>query len=330
LKPGIYLVHKEVGGSSFDVVRTFKHEAYEAGLKKYALGHGGTLDPFADGLLLVLAGQATRLMELMHPLPKTYEAEVVWGQETDTCDHLGLVVMNEGDRPLAKLALRPPRAPHDVSGPSPDTTSGMEGSAETLTPEALDTALTPFLGWQDQVPPATSAKKIDGEAAYKKAHRGEIFELPPSRVFLHSAQWISHDLPRSSMLRITCRGGFYVRSLARDLGRALGCGAHLRILHRTAIGPWGDPPAGQRTLLQGEALIPWCATRRLDDAEADHLLHGRPIPLGELEGAVWSLPEGFPDPESPIRGLHGDRLVALLRKQEDGKLWTVANLRGGI
>lgn len=293
--PGLYLVHKEVGGSSFDVVRGFKHEAWEAGQKKLALGHGGTLDPFAEGLLLVLAGQATRLMELMHPLPKTYLAQVAWGAETDTGDQHGVVV---------------------AEGPVPD-------------PAALDEALVPFLGFTDQVPPDTCAKKIDGEAAYKKVHRGETVTLPPSRVYLHEAAWVSHDLPRSSWLRITCRGGYYVRALARDLGRAMGCPAHLSALARTAIGPWGDPGAGARTLVQGEALVPWCPSRVLDDAELDHLLHGRPVPMGTVRGPDWQLPAGFPDPQPPVRGLHQGRLVALLREKE-GALWTCANLRGGL
>jgi tRNA pseudouridine55 synthase len=297
VEPGVFLVHKDVGESSFDVVRRFKHAAYEAGQKKWALGHGGTLDPFAEGLLLVLSGQATRLMELMHPLPKTYEATVVWGRETDTCDHLGL--------------------------------PAMEGDPSGLLPSALDAALTGFLGWRDQVPPATCAKKIDGEAAYKKAHRGEEVVLPPSRVYLHEAAWTGHDLPRSSTLRITCRGGFYVRSLARDLGRALGCGAHLARLERTAIGPWRDPGPGAECVLQGPRLIPWCSSRLLSDEEADHLLHGRPIPLGDIRPAEMALPKGFPDPQAPIRALHQDRLVALLQ-EKDGKLWTSANLRGGI
>ncbi|HWQ08978.1 MAG TPA: hypothetical protein VN436_07720, partial [Holophaga sp.] len=96
MKAGIHLTHKRTGESSFDVVRRFKQAAAAEGLKKYPLGHGGTLDPFAEGLLLVLAGQATRLMELLHPLPKTYRARIVWGTETDTCDHLGLPV-SEGD-----------------------------------------------------------------------------------------------------------------------------------------------------------------------------------------------------------------------------------------
>jgi tRNA pseudouridine55 synthase len=295
LNPGIYLVHKDVGQSSFDVVRGFKHEAFEEGLKKYALGHGGTLDPFAEGLLLILAGQGTRLMDLMHPLPKTYVAELTWGTETDTCDHGGLVV---------------------AEGPAP-------------APEALEGALEAFLGWTDQIPPATCAKKIGGEAAYKKAHRGEEVILPPSRVYLHEAAWVSHDLPRASVLKITCKGGYYVRSLARDLGRALGCPAHLSRLARTAIGPWRDPGPGGRVLLQGGQLVPWCPSRILTAEEGDHLLHGRPIPLGDLLPPCEPLLEGFPDPHPPVRALFEDKLVALLQEKEGG-LWTCANLRGGL
>jgi tRNA pseudouridine55 synthase len=301
VESGIHLVHKTVGQSSFDMIRGFKRRAFEAGQKKLALGHGGTLDPFADGLLLVMAGQATRLMELMHPLPKTYVAEVAWGLETDTCDLHG--------KPVS------------------------EASAAHLTPEALDGALAPFLGWTDQVPPATSAKKIDGEAAYKKAHRGEEVVMKPCRVFLLSAHWIAHDLahgqPQHSTLELTCRGGFYVRSLARDLGRALGCGAHLTALRRTAIGPWTDPGEGLEHLLTGADLLPWCPSRLLSDEEADHLTHGRVIPMGEAEPATWAMPEGFPDPGAPLRAMHAGRLVALLKPIEDG-LRTFANLRGGL
>lgn len=297
VEAGIHLVHKAVGQSSFDVIRGFKRRAFEAGQKKLALGHGGTLDPFARGLLLVLAGQATRLMELMHPLPKTYLAEVAWGLETDTCDLHGL--------PLGE-AVRP-----------------------DLVPERLEAILETFLGWSDQVPPATSAKKIDGEAAYKKAHRGEVVLMKPSRVFLLSARWIAHDLPRRSTLELTCRGGFYVRSLARDLGRVLGCGAHLSALQRTAIGPWQDPGEGQELLLRGADLLPWCLSRLLTDEEAGRLSHGRAIPTGEAQPAVWPFPGGFPDPGAPLRALHEGRLVALLRPAEDG-LRTFANLRGGL
>lgn len=287
-----------MGRTSFDLVRAFTARAREAGQRKWPLGHGGTLDPFAHGLLLVLSGQATRLMELLHPLPKTYEAEIVWGRETDTCDHLGQAV--------------------------------LEADPSSLSEAALEAALPAFLGWTDQVPPATCAKKIDGEAAYRKAHRGEAVELPPSRVYLHEAAWMAHELPFRSRLRLTCRGGYYVRSLARDLGRALGVGAHLAALHRTAIGPWVDPGEGCEVLVQGRDLLPWCAARPLDDAELEHLLHGRPVDPGCLEAPVGRLPEGFPDPDAPIAALHEGRLVALLRAKEDGRLWTFANLRGGL
>jgi tRNA pseudouridine55 synthase len=222
---------------------------------------------------------------------------VAWGVETDTCDLHGL--------PL-----------------------GDPVNSE-LTEAALDAALAPFLGWTEQIPPATSAKKIDGEAAYKKAHRGEVVVMKPCRVFLLSARWISHDLPRRSTLEITCRGGYYVRSLARDLGRALGCGAHLSALLRTAIGPWNDTGEGQEKLLTGADLLPWCPTRLLSDEEADHLSHGRAIPLGESQPPIWSFPEGFPDPGAPLRAQHGDRLVALLKPTDEG-LRTFANLRGGL
>jgi tRNA pseudouridine55 synthase len=297
VEAGIHLVHKAVGQSSFDVIRGFKRRAFEAGQKKLALGHGGTLDPFADGLLLVLSGQATRLMELMHPLPKTYVAEVAWGVETDTCDLHG--------KPVS------------------------ETEAAHLSPQALEAALQPFLGWTEQIPPATSAKKIDGEAAYKKAHRGEDVIMKPCRVFLLSARWIAHDLPRRSTLELTCRGGYYVRSLARDLGRALGCGAHLSALRRTAIGPWADPGEGRERLIKGTDLLPWCPSRLLSDVEANHLSHGRAIPLGESIPAPWAMPEGFPEPGAPLRALHGERMVALLRPAEEG-LRTFANLRGGL
>ena len=296
VESGIHLVHKAVGQSSFDVIRGYKRRAFEAGQKKPALGHGGTLDPFADGLLLVLACQATRLMELMHPLPKTYVAEIAWGAETDTCDLHGKAVSASEARP---------------------------------SPEALEAALAPFLGWTDQVPPATSAKKIDGEAAYKKAHRGEEVVMKPCRVFLLSARWLAHDLPHRSTLALTCRGGYYVRSLARDLGRVLGCGAHLTALHRTAIGPWTDPGEGQEHLLTGADLLPWCPSRLLTDEEAGHLSHGRGIPVGEAVPPTWAMPDGFPDPGAPLRALHEGRLVALLKPAEEG-LRTFANLRGGL
>ena len=206
MQPGIYLAHKPVGVTSFSLVRTLMQEVEAAGLsrKRLPVAHGGTLDPFAHGLMLLLAGPATQLMDLLHTAPKTYVAEVAWGVETDNGDLLGQVV--------------------------------SRGPTAGLTPERLDAALRPFLGWHDQVPPTTSAKKVDGEPAYRRVHRGETVTLPPSRVYLHAARWRSHALPERSVLELTCRGGFYVRALARELGRSLGCGACGRALSGERLG----------------------------------------------------------------------------------------------
>jgi tRNA pseudouridine55 synthase len=193
----------------------------------------------------------------------------------------------------------------------------------------LDAALVGFRGWHDQVPPATSAKKVGGEPAYRKAHRGEEVVLPPSRVYLHEARWLAHDLPRSSRLELTCRGGFYVRALARELGRALGCGAPLSRLHRVAIGPWEDPGPGRRVGLHGHELLPWCPSRELSDAEVGELRRERLMPRGRLLAPEWRLPAGFPEPEAPVRGFHQGHLAMLLQARE-GQLGLMLELRGGL
>ncbi len=297
MTPGIYLVHKPVGPTSFSVVQSFLEETRARPGKRVPVCHGGTLDPFAEGLLLVLVGGATRLFELLHAVPKTYEAEVVWGTETDTGDLHG--------RPV------------------------HQGDTGALTPEALDTTLARFIGWRDQVPPATSAKKVGGEPAYRKAHRGEVVELPPSRVYLHQARWLSHALPHKSRLLLTCRGGYYVRSLARDVGQALGCGAHLSALKRTQIGPWADPEPGKRVGLHGRDLLPWSKARMLTDQEVGELRREQGLPPGTVQPPDWKLPPGFPDPEAPVRGFHQGRLTFLLRER-DGALWSETELRGGL
>ena len=302
MKSGIYLTHKPVGVTSFTRVQAAMAQVEAQGLTKKQLPvcHGGTLDPFAEGLLLLLAGPATHLMEGLHALPKGYDAEVVWGTETDTGDGLGQPTLQA-----------PP------------------GTREALTPERLDAALRPLLGWTEQVPPPTSAKKLGGEPAYKKVHRGEAVELPPSRVYLHEAHWLSHDLPRRSVLRLTCRGGYYVRALARDLGRALGCGAHLARLRRTAIGPWEDPGPEQQVGLHGAALLSWYPSRAIAGDEVNDLKHGRDIALGDVRPPEWPWPPGFPAPEPLVRALQKGRFVALLREQ-DGRLRVHTHLWAGL
>lgn len=301
MTPGIYLAHKAVGETSFSLVQALMEEVRRAGLRrdKLPVCHGGVLDPFAEGLVLLLAGQATRLMDLLHPIPKTYLAEIGWGTETDSGDLLGQVTRSS--------------------------------KSAALTEAQLEAALPQFLGWQEQIPPATSNKRIDGERAYLKAHRGEEVVLPPSRVYLHAARWISHDLPRSSTAELVTRGGYYVRSLARDLGRLVGAFGHLIKLRRTAIGPWDDPgrPVARGEALRGPQLYPWCPSVEVTERElallrADQGLAPRPV-----RPPSFALPEGFPDPQAPIRALLGGGIVAMLRER-DGKLFGAPVLRGPL
>ena len=349
--PGIYLIDKPPGPGSTSLVRAFAEEIRAAGVRpdKLPLCHGGALDPFAEGLLLLLAGPATRLMDCLHAIPKTYEATIEWGTETDSGDGFGQPV----PVPAANLSTL-------TFGLNPLVLNPL-----VLPPAALEAALREQLGWQDQVPPTHSNKRVGGERAYQKAHRGEEVTLPPSRVYLHEARWLDHrssalpqfplaqsplaqsplpqsSLPQSSLaqsslpaaglrsaaaprsrLQLTCRGGYYVRSLARDLGRALGCGAHLSALRRTAIGPWLCPAAGERTLVAGDRIMPWCPARQLSEREARLVESRQPISRGTLLPPDWPLPPRFPGAEGSlpgVRALFEGRLLALLTEAGDALL----------
>ncbi len=194
---GFACVDKPAGPTSHDVV-----DVVRRALGTRRVGHAGTLDPPATGLLVCGVGKATRLLRFLSGLPKTYETTGVLGVETDTLDAAGEVV-----------------AEHPVRGEAGE----------------LEDALEAFRGELDQVPPQVSAVKVGGERAYKKAARGEEVELEPRRVVVHALELIGTDGPRFS-LRVTCSSGTYVRSLVRDIGRRLGCGAHVEALRRTKIG----------------------------------------------------------------------------------------------
>ena len=298
MKSGIQLLHKPVGPTSFSIVQRVMAQTRESSpSRRLKVCHGGTLDPFASGLLLILAGQATKLFDHLHAVPKTYEATVRWGIETDNGDPLGRIL--------------------------------SQADATGISMQQLEEILASFVGWREQVPPATSARRVGGERAYIRAHRGETFEMPPTRVYLHEARWLEHDLPRQSRLRIITRGGYYVRALARDLGRLVGCGAHLAQLHRSAIGPWNDPGPDQSVQLHGRDLLPWAAMRILTDQEVGELRQARSIPPGEIAPPDWTPPAGFPDPEAPLRGFHRGRLAFLLRRDAD-RLHAAIALPGGL
>jgi tRNA pseudouridine55 synthase len=193
---GLLLVDKPAGMTSHDVVQHVRRIYGER-----SIGHLGTLDPFATGLLVLLLGRATRLATFLDTEPKVYEATIRFGTETDTDDETGTVIRTA---PL-------PRE------------SDVRSSIETLT------------GTISQVPPAYSAKSVDGTRAYDAARRGAPLDLPAVDVTVHS--WNIREL-RSETLSavVTCSGGTYIRALARDLGRLTSSAAHLGSLRRTRVG----------------------------------------------------------------------------------------------
>jgi tRNA pseudouridine55 synthase len=194
---GFLLVDKPHGPTSHDIV-----DAVRRALNVKRVGHAGTLDPPATGLLVVAVGPATRLLRYVQPLPKTYEATCALGVTTSTLDASGEVIE---------------RKPVDVR------------------PDDVRAAAARSVGEIDQVPPAVSAVKVGGERAYRKARRGEDVAIEARRVTVHS-----FDVLRTSAdafdARITCSSGTYIRSLVADVGDRLGCGAHVVTLRRTAIG----------------------------------------------------------------------------------------------
>lgn len=193
---GLLLVDKPAGVTSHDVVDVARRAYGER-----SIGHLGTLDPLATGLLVLLLGRATRLATFIQNEPKVYEATIQFGTETDTDDVTGSVTR---------------------SAPAPQPESVM-GCIASLTGEIM------------QMPPAYSAKKIDGKPAYRAARAGVEIQLAPARVHVHS--WDVHSLSADSLsATIVCGGGTYIRALARDLGRLTGSAAHLATLRRTRSG----------------------------------------------------------------------------------------------
>lgn len=198
---GILNVNKPVGPSSFAVVRNVRRLP---GVVK--TGHGGTLDPAADGVLPILINAATRVADFVHEWPKTYLATITFGFTSDTGDREGTI--------------------------SP------AGDPATITRASIEAALPAFTGRIDQVPPLYSALKQGGEALYRKARRGEQVERVPRPVEIHAIRLLDYDpLAGVACLEVSSGRGMYVRSLAHDLGSALGTGAYLSGLTRTAVGP---------------------------------------------------------------------------------------------
>ena len=277
-------IDKPVGMTSHDVVNRVRRA-----LGERRVGHAGTLDPDASGVMVVGVGQGTRLMGLLTADNKGYDALVRFGSETTTDDAAGEVVRT-ADVP-ARLA---------------------EPGVAAAVVESL-------VGEVDQVPPAFSAVSVNGVRAYKQAREGKQVELEARRVSILEAtlvEVVSHD-PVTWRCSLLVSKGCYVRSVARDLGRSLGCAAHLCGLRRTSSGTVGlddcvileDLAEGGEDLLTGRMLDPASklgfGVRQLSDGEAEAVSCGRPFACAELTDA--RLPR------------EGER-VSLVR---DGRLWGV-------
>jgi tRNA pseudouridine55 synthase len=238
---GLVLVDKPAGCSSHDVVAVVRRAA-----RTRRVGHAGTLDPFATGLLVLAVGPATRLLPHLDGEPKVYEATIRFGCETDTDDATGTPI-REAPPPGDGLLVDP-------------------GHPDRLAAEA---ALT---GQLAQRPPAYSAKHVDGARAYALARRGELVELPAVPVTVHAWHWRG-GRPLELDVEIRCGGGTYIRALARDLGRQLGSAAHCARLRRVASGPLSVTQAIPLDHLQPGSLVDGTHPLRSPREALGHLAH---------------------------------------------------------
>jgi tRNA pseudouridine55 synthase len=250
---GLLFVDKSAGITSHDVVSVTRRAA-----RTRRVGHAGTLDPFATGLLVVAVGSCTRLLPYLAGEPKVYEATIRFGVATDTDDRTGRVIHTEAVPAIDQSRLT-------------DALAGLTGAIM-------------------QVPPSYSAKHVDGQRAYDLARRGRDVPLAPVSVVVHTWEVLAMD-GADLAVRITCGGGTYVRALARDLGRALGTVAHCAALRRIASGAAtveravpmdalrpGAIADGTVALISPLALLTSMAHETLDATALTALSHGRAVP----------------------------------------------------
>lgn len=250
---GFFIVDKPAGVTSHDVVAFARRR-----LKLKKIGHAGTLDPLATGILILGVGAGTRLLEYLQKSSKEYEAQITFGATSDTYDAEGEVKQNL--------------------------------SAKAFTREDLEKVLPQFLGEISQVPPEYSAIKIDGLAAYDRVRAGEKVEMRPRQVRIDALEILKFDYPRLE-IKIRCGSGTYIRSLAHDLGVALQTGAHLSKLKRLCVGKFGLADAIQMRSIRPQRMLPLAVGLtipriNLTRVEADKIQHGQKIPSRTNENVV--------------------------------------------
>lgn len=283
MKPvGLLLVDKPEGPTSHDVVRTVRRAM---GVRR--VGHTGTLDPFASGLLVLCVGWVARLAEYVSGLPKVYRGVIRLGERTDTDDRTGAVI-------------------------------ARSEAWRQVEVEQVRQALRDQLGEIEQLPPAYSAKKVHGERAYAVAREGGSLELQRERVRIGSLSLCAFS-PPDATIEVECSRGTYVRAIARDVGEAIGVGGHLRSLRRFGVGAFRAEDAFplseymardeiEPRLLPPESAVAHLVQAEVDDEGAEALRHGRPISWGGEET------------DGPIALISAGRLIGIAEKREDG-LW---------
>lgn len=280
---GIVVIDKPAGITSHDVVNRVRRVF---GTRR--VGHAGTLDPLATGVLVLAVGPATRALPYLDLEPKIYIAQARFGQETDTQDSEGKVI--------AEGAL-----PDDLSS-------------------AIGTVLPSMIGEQQQIPPAYSAVKRNGKPLYKYARAGEVVAVEPRQVAIQQFVLLDCHAPQAKF-EIECSGGTYVRTLIHDLGKTMGCGAHMTGLQRIRVGAFDLAMAASLDTLSSENLIPLREALRptlksvsLQPKEETSVLHGNPIPTSE---------------SGTVALIDGDDEVLAIARAESGWAQPICVLRQG-
>ena len=299
---GVLVVDKPTGPTSHDMVACVRRAL---GLSK--VGHLGTLDPLATGVLPLVVGRATRLASLLAGASKEYDAVIRLGLITDTYDITGTVVGGA----------------HAPSGDTPASDDRPPWS-----PTTIAEAASSFVGSYPQRPPPFSAKKIDGVRAYDLARQQRPVDVTPADVSVEVLTVVSIDGPRVRC-RIRCSSGFYVRSLAHDLGAALGCGACLESLRRERHGRFGlqgavplarvveEGPSIAAQIIPMAALLPEVPAVTVSARGVRRAAHGNPLDVTDLASGARLSP---PDTER-VRILDEQgRLLAVADRRADGVL----------
>ncbi len=202
----VLLFDKELQYTSFDLVQRVRNTlCRKMGIKKMKVGHAGTLDPLATGLMILCTGKSTRLIETFQEKEKEYVATIKLGATTPSFDL--------------------------------ETEENSWNEVNHVTLQLLEETLKKFAGEQDQVPPLFSAVKVKGKRAFDYARKGEELKLQSKKIVIHKIELVSYNSP-IAVIRIVCSKGTYIRALARDLGEELRCGAYLTGLRRTRIGEY--------------------------------------------------------------------------------------------